>query len=166
MKTYEEIQNAILEATKESGLVSHAKEELSKIEGDGDKDDMQSSMNKSLICLVGLFSMEGHSGFSAGYARNSLVKLLDFKPITPLTGEDSEWNDSTDDSFQNKRNSSVFKNKKTGEVYDIDAVRVESKMDGWGTHVRFPLKFPYTPKATKRFRTEAEAQKYIEQINK
>ena len=39
-------------------------------------------------------------------------------------------------------------------------------MDGWGTHVRFPVKFPYTPKATKRFRTEAEAQKYIEQINK
>ena len=89
----------------------------------GDKDDMQSSMNKVFICLVGLFQLLENSGISAGYARNSLVKLLDFKPITPLTGEDSEWNDSTDDSFQNKRNSSVFKNKKTGEVYDIDAVK-------------------------------------------
>ena len=164
MKTYEEIQEAILEATKGCNLVRHAKEELSKIEGSGDKDGMQSRINKSLICLVGLFGMEGHSGFSAGYARNLLNNLLDYKPISPLTGEDSEWNEIGSETYQNRRNSSVFKDEKIGYAYDIDAVRVESKMDGWGTHVRFPIKFPYTPSETKRFRTEAEAQKYIKKI--
>ena len=125
---------------------------------------MQSRINKSLICLVGLFGMEGHSGFSAAYAHNLLNKLLDYKPVCPLTGEDSEWNEVESETYQNRRNSSVFKETKKGEAYDIDAVRVEPDMDGYGTPVRFPIKFPYTHSAKKRFRTEAEAKKYIEEL--
>ena len=38
------------------------------------------------------FANEGHSGFSASYAISILTKLMDFKPLSPLTGEDDEWN--------------------------------------------------------------------------
>lgn len=50
-----------------------------------------------------------------------LSKLMDYKPVSPLTGEDDEWFDYGDDTdLQNIRCSSVFKNKITGKAYDID----------------------------------------------
>jgi hypothetical protein len=68
------------------------------------------------------FADEGHSGFSASYAISILTKLFDFKPLSPLTGEDDEWHDVSEYGgttlFQNKRYSSIFKEGKDGEAYD------------------------------------------------
>jgi hypothetical protein len=108
--------------------------------------------------MVKVFAEESHSGFSGSYALGLLTKLLDFKPLTPLTGEDSEWNDISDygDSprYQNKRCSSVFKNP-DGECYDINGkvfwewYRDEngkahkSYYSNYGC--RLPVVFPYMP---------------------
>jgi hypothetical protein len=87
-----------------------------------------------------------------------LTKLLDFKPLTPLTGENDEWTDVGDRSgyphWQNKRCSSVFKNA-DGSCYDIDGkVFWEWQRNGDGEAVKtyytghgcsVPVTFPYTP---------------------
>jgi hypothetical protein len=104
-------------------LVEYAESELDRI-GITDDDDMNGTMRKHLLHMVKEFADEGHSGFSANYALQCLHKLLKFKPLSPLTGEDDEWTEVSQRSgyphFQNKRCSSVFKDGKNGEVYDID----------------------------------------------
>ena len=99
-------------------------DELDRIEMTEDSpDEMTKSMRKHILHMMQEFANEGHSGFSASYAISILTKLMDFKPLSPLTGEDDEWvkhdygvNDVT---YQNKRCSSVFKDG-DGECYDID----------------------------------------------
>lgn len=104
-------------------LVKYAEDELDRI-GMGDDGDMNGMMRKHLLHMVKEFADEGHSGFSASYALQCLKKLLRFKPLSPLTGEDDEWSDVTAISgvshYQNKRCSSVFKDGKDGQAYDID----------------------------------------------
>lgn len=101
-----------------SNFIQHAKREL---DGMGMTEDspceMNQMMRKHILTMVQAFADEGHSGFSASYALSILTRLLDFKPLGPLTGEDSEWihvYDEDDGSpvYQNKRCSSVFKGPK------------------------------------------------------
>lgn len=104
-------------------LLDYAESELNLI-GMTDDDDMNGMMRKHLLHMVKEFADEGHSGFSASYALQCLQKLLRFKPLSPLTGEDDEWHEVSERSgyphYQNKRCSSVFKEGKDGEAYDID----------------------------------------------
>jgi hypothetical protein len=85
-------------------------------------DEMNRMMRKHILHMMQEFANEGHSGMSAGYAINILTKLFDFKPLSPLTGDDSEWvkhDYGSELMYQNKRRSSVFKDA-NGECYDID----------------------------------------------
>lgn len=66
-------------------MIEYAKRELELI--GKDEDGMQELMNKNILEIVEIFSKQGHSGFSAGYALNVLERLLKYKPLTPLTGE-------------------------------------------------------------------------------
>lgn len=72
-------------------MVEYAKSELERI--GKDKKGMQDAINKNILEIVEIFSNQGHSGFSAGYALNVLERLLRYKPLTPLTGEPDEWNE-------------------------------------------------------------------------
>ena len=112
----------------ETNLVKFARVELDKLlNGCGDKNSesylMQKQINDDIIEIVKSFSKQGHSGFSASYALNIIKKLLNWKPILPLTGEDDEWKDcgyfdrEGNRVFQNRRCSAVFKdvNNDTGE---------------------------------------------------
>ena len=111
-----------------SGSIEYAKSELARITKDGD--GLQDAINKNVLDIVELFASQGHSEISAGYVMSVLERLLRFKPLTPLTGEDDEWTEVSDKMgqgcFQNKRCSSVFKTTdaqgNTIEVYDIDAI--------------------------------------------
>ena len=138
-------------------LVSYAESELDRI-GMTDDDDMNGMMRKHLLHMVKEFSEEGHSGFSASYSLQCLEKLLRFKPLSPLTGEDDEWGDvsnvSGEPMFQNKRCSSIFKHGKDGEAYDIDGKvfwewytdkETGEKHKSYYTSVegRVPVTFPY-----------------------
>lgn len=107
-----------------SNLLTHAKHELDLIGMTADSpDEMNVMMRKHILHMMNEFANEGHSGFSASYAINILTKLLDFKPLSPLTGDDDEWTNvreyGTEPHWQNKRKSSVFKDA-DGSCYDID----------------------------------------------
>ena len=139
-------------------LLDYAESELNLI-GMTDDDDMNGMMRKHLLHMVKEFADEGHSGFSASYALQCMEKLLRFKPLSPLTGEDDEWTEVSQISgyphFQNKRCSSVFKNGKDGEAYDIDGKvfwewykdeetgeAIKSYYTSFASRV--PVTFPYT----------------------
>jgi len=107
-----------------SNLLSHAMDELDRIGMTEDStDEMNQLMRKHILHMMQEFANEGHYGFSAQYAIGILTRLLDFKPLSPLTGADDEWTNVRDyggePHWQNKRRSSVFKDA-NGDVYDID----------------------------------------------
>jgi hypothetical protein len=107
-----------------SNLVKHAEKELDLLGMTGG-DEYEYAMRKHILHMIKEFADEGHSGFSAPYAIKILTKLMDFKPLTPLTGEDDEWTDvssygdGTTMHWQNNRHSSVFKDA-DGSCYYID----------------------------------------------
>lgn len=132
-------------------LVDHAKREflaagyipLSKKQEDGPNKWIQ----QNVLQLLRVFSKQGHSGCSADYCVKLFTRLVEFKPITPLTGADDEWNEVGPGVWQNKRCSSVFKDGK-GRTYDIDGYMFrEPNGSCWGRG-KFGFRditFPYTP---------------------
>jgi len=146
-------------------LLDHAERELDLM-GMEDDNDMNGMMRRHILHMVKEFSSEGHSGFSASYAIQVLEKLLKFEPITPLTGEDWEWNDvseiSGDTLYQNARCGHVFKNNEG--AYDIDGKVFWSWMtDDNGEKFksyytsrdsRVPVTFPYTPTTVYEYRED------------
>lgn len=141
-------------------LLSYAENELDIIGMKEDSpDEINVMMRKHILHMVKEFSDEGHSGFSGRYALSVLTKLLDFKPLTPLTGEEDEWHLVGDGHWQNKRCSSVFKGV-DGSCYDIDgkvywewAKSYDDDGNEVGEHKSYyhgygcstPVTFPYTP---------------------
>jgi hypothetical protein len=140
-------------------LLSHAEYELDLIgmKDEGD-DDMNIAMRKHILHMIEEFSEEGHSGFSAPYAISILSKLLKYEPLTPLTGDDSEWVDVSEMNgntlYQNKRSGRVFKDD-TG-AYDIEGkvfwdwftdeeTGEKYKSYYTGRESRVPVEFPYVP---------------------
>lgn len=132
------------------GLVEYAESELSLIGMGADTtDEMNKAMHDHIITMVKAFADEGHSGMSAGYALSILKKVLAYEPLTPLTGEDSEWNDVGGGVFQNKRCSRVFKqaDRFDGQAYDMNGkVFIEEGGTAYtSSDSRVPVTFPYTP---------------------
>lgn len=137
-----------------SDLVEYAKREL-KLAGLFDEDSLYGGeMGKSVLDLVEVFANQGHSGFSATQALEIFNRIGNYKPLTPLSGEDSEWTelDYNDEvRYQNKRNFAVFKDK-DGRVTYGDAIiwREEngSCFNGTVGGIRNLeiLGFPFTPK--------------------
>jgi hypothetical protein len=143
-------------------LTQWAKAELDRLVKDDD--EMQKEINKDILHIVEVFSEQGHSGFSASYALNIIKKLLAWKPITPLTGENDEWGevqswDRGENSQQNKRCSAVFrKNFDNSTAYYIDGKVFSDNgghswfqkgcsggCNGSATPVLFPFKVPEKP---------------------
>lgn len=54
-------------------------------------DEIQEMMCKDVLEVLKLVSSQGHSGFSIGYFKNLFNKLINFEPLSPLTGNDNEW---------------------------------------------------------------------------
>lgn len=101
-----------------SNLVEHAKKEFEVLGWPGDC-EMQQMVCDNVIELLEAFAEQGHSGSSAHYVLNIFEKLARFNPISPLTGEDSEWVEYADNQFQNNRDSEIFKDGKEGQAYWI-----------------------------------------------
>jgi hypothetical protein len=98
--------------------------------------------------LLKVFSEQGHSGMSAPFAVALFEKLALWKPIAPLTGEDDEWNEVGESTWQNRRNSVVFKGE-DGQAYWIEG-RVFWE---WATHPEIddgkPFKSYYTSRESR-----------------
>lgn len=102
-------------------MIEFAKNEL-EIAGFFDKDaDYGGMIGDDVMELIKVFAEQGHSGCSAGLVSSLFGKLSKYKPITPLTFKDDEWNEVSNGVYQNKRNSCVFKESPDGRPYYIDA---------------------------------------------
>ena len=139
-------------------FLDYAKSELDLIGMTEDStDEMNLEMRRCILEMVQTFGDQGHSGFSASYALGILKKLLNFEPITPITGADDEWVEVGEGVFQNKRLSRVFKqaDRFDGQAYDINGkVFIEHYLDDNGEEYQssytgsescVPITFPYTP---------------------
>lgn len=114
-----------------------------------DKDGIQGEINGKIMEIVEKFSDQRHTEMSAMYSLGMINRLLRFKPITSLTGEDSEWMlvEDQEGLLQNKRCFSVFK-EADGDCFDTDAV-IFSKDGGLSWFhpqgLNMPIEFPYHP---------------------
>ena len=111
----EKFPNATLELDLVSGRVNPETGE--KVKG-FESDDMQDWIEKCVLDILDLIANQGHSGFSHDYLLSLLIPLLKGKPITPLTGNDWEWNNEYS-LIQNKRCFSVFKDP-DGSAYSTE----------------------------------------------
>lgn len=98
-------------------LTEHAQRELEILLKSSKNVFLVRDFIPEILALIEKFGESGQSGASAPYTANAIIntleKLLMFEPLSPLTGEDSEWRevggfDSI--SYQNIRDSSLFKN--------------------------------------------------------
>ena len=133
-----------------SNLVDYAKEELKRVGMIDSGEAYNDCAAKAILDLIELFASQGHSGFSAPFVINVFSRLAMFKPLSPLTGEDDEWNDLGDGTYQNKRYSAVFKDK-DGNAYNIEGKIFTDDGDIWYTcggsrvNVTFPYVVPDKP---------------------
>ena len=131
-----------------SNIVRYGESELKCIgRGADTKDPMNKLMHDNIIEIVKKFSRQGHSGFSANYAIGILEKLLRWEPLSPLTGNDEEWQEVGSGMWQNRRCSRVFKDQE-GRAYDIEG-KVFVGKDGvayTNGDSSVDITFPYTPK--------------------
>ena len=138
-----------------SALYEYAKKELERIEkGCEDKESlsMQQTIDKNILELINVFSNQHHSGFTATYVIDILQRLLHYKPLTPLTGEDDEWEDVTSygydtPTFQNKRCSAVFKDDRgaywvEGKIFSSDLGHTWYTNSDSCVPVTFPFNVP------------------------
>ena len=131
----------------ESNFLAHARHELANMLAP-DADEMDRRMADHLLTMIALFSLEGHSGFSASIAIDGFRRLANFEPLHPLTGDDDEW--SEDNGLkQNKRCSHVFMDP-DGTAYDLDGYIFREASGHCFTNgdSRKPIEFPYTPERT------------------
>lgn len=125
-------------------LVEYAKEELKKIDMIDSGDPYNDAAGKTILDLIEMFDSQGHSGFTAPYVAHTFHRLAMYKPLTPLTGEDDEWCEIGDGRYQNKRCSSVFKDK-DGRAYNIEGKVFTDNGEVWYTNKnsKVYIDFPY-----------------------
>jgi hypothetical protein len=133
-----------------SNLIKHAIKELELIR-ENNNDPIQISIEKDILEIIDTFSKQHHSGTTANYVINIINKLLQFKPLSPLTGEDWEWTEVSEGIFQKKRDSTVFKQK---DRFNGNPYTIEGKIFTNDNGISFftssdsfqEITFPYSPK--------------------
>ena len=135
-----------------SNLLKHAERELKFIGYDG-KDEYNNMAKAAIMELLTTFANQGHSGFSANYIVNLFNKLAKYETLSPLKGNDDEWNDVSDmigdrkTLFQNNRDGRVFKND-DGAFFTEAIIWTESGESSYTNKDsnRYIKSFPFTPK--------------------
>lgn len=80
--------------------------------------------------LLLVFQKQGHSGYSAQATASIFHKLIEGRPLSPLTNAEDEWMEVNPGLFQSCRASSVFINKnESDKPYTIEG-KVFSDDDG------------------------------------
>jgi hypothetical protein len=145
-----------VEIIKATDVIDHLKFH-SNIYRKGQEEITRAFMNnkdlgKRLTDVLLLITTHGHYDEGMFACMEDLVKLARHQPLTPLTGEDSEWNDVSQGSgsplWQNNRCSSVFKTTPSNDsAYDVDGITwldEHGPFTNGASHT--PVEFPYTPK--------------------
>ncbi len=128
------------------GLIDHAKKEL-ELAGllDGGS-DYESMLGKVVLELVEALDRHQNIGISNQDVGAVCCKLFVAEPLTPLTGEDDEWQTLFDGIEQNKRDRRVFRENKT-DAYQMDYYIFDA-CGSWYTSSNSTIRnitFPYTP---------------------
>ena len=128
-------------------LVEFAKREL-EYAGYFDGDEINKMMADNVLELIETFGKQGHSGLSAPFCIDLFTTLAKYEPLRPLQGTDDEWNQISDDCWQNKRCSKIFKEllpDGTYECYNIEGKVFRDKDGCCFTNInsRTPVEFPY-----------------------
>lgn len=112
-------------------------------------------VHESVMKLLELYSRESGSALSAGFILEEFKRLAAFKPLTPLLGDESEWEDCFADSDgtmhqQNKRCPHVFRIKGDNSTAEDCEGIAFSTDEGrtWFTnsHSHVKISFPYVVK--------------------
>jgi len=103
-----------------SSLIDYAKEEIKRAGLFDSDSDYNGMLGKAVMELIEVFSRQGHSGLSAHFTLGIFDKVARFKPLTSLTYKKDEWNKVTEDTWQNKRDFSVFSKDGGKTHYSID----------------------------------------------
>jgi hypothetical protein len=136
---------------EDSNLCKHAKREL-ELAGLFDEDsDYGGMIGNAAYEIVKTFARQGHSGWSAEMTADIVVRLMAYKPLTPLSSDPDEWIDQSELSgtplWQNRRNPSAFstdggatwyfvgedspwESRRSGSACCGAMMRVESSADG------------------------------------
>ena len=107
-----------------SNLKIHAEEEMRRA-GLYDKDaDYGGMIPEAVMALIKAHAAQGHSGASSWLTLEIFNELVNFRPLTPLTSDPSEWNDVSGlcakPTWQNKRDSRVFSDDAGKTWFSID----------------------------------------------
>jgi len=120
-------------------MKSWAKSEMERAQFD---EQTKEAMSK----ILDIFFEEWDSGGAVSWAVPVLERLLKGLPLSPLTGEDDEWNDLSDMAgqqlYQNRRCSTVFKVVDGSRVYCYD---IDGPKDPNGYRGMKEITFPYDP---------------------
>jgi len=131
----------------------HAERELDLMGYTEKESGMNGMMRDDIFELLDIFSKQGHSGSSAPHCISLFSKLANFEPLLPITCNKEEWGGSwNDETFQNNRLPSVFKDGIDGKPYYLNAIIWEEEggccfsgtVDGI-TSYQF-IKLPFVPK--------------------
>jgi hypothetical protein len=118
-----------------SSLVQHAKYEL-RAAGLFDPDaDYDGAVATCATTLMEVFTAYGHSGGSLEQTLAVFDKLARGKPLSPLTGEDDEWESPEHSKAEHPQ---MLQNKRYHLIFKDDEM-------AWNVAVgREPITFPYT----------------------
>lgn len=122
-----------------SEFVENCRQELDIILNNVDEKEIQQKFNDDVMEIVELVSKQGHSGVSIVCLAYTLSRLLLRKPLSALTGEESEWFDEKYDNQWigiNKRYPEIVRyNKDNNTAKIVTAGDIDKKVT-----------FPYYPK--------------------
>lgn len=133
----------IVYLSRDSRYVKYCKNEVPEWFEEDDGPNLW--MAKGTVELLSVLSHQGHSGGSIRFALEFFKTMALFKPWGPLTGDDDEWVEISDDLWQNKRFGSVFK-REDGTAYRIDGKVFHDGDECYYTNYdsRVNIEFPYT----------------------
>ena len=119
-----------------SRLVEHAEYEMRKA-GLYDTDaDYNGMIPEAVLALVKAHSEQGHSGGSHHLVLEIFNRVINYKTLTPISSDPSEWlkhdyEVGGHNSWQNKRQSSVFSQDGGKTWYDLD----DPEKKNWPNHL-------------------------------
>lgn len=131
--------------------------------GDAPNARMVAAGYKKALEAFEVLADESDIGSSAGVTKDALIRLMNLKPLTPITNNDEDWTQDTGQpdrdriSFRHRRLSSLYKYVyRDGTIEYADLKRTILLKEGstlaWFSSMAdtlvdemFPIKFPYNP---------------------
>lgn len=108
-----------------SSLAEYAEEELRRAGLLDTGSDYDGWLGRCVLDLMAMFVSQGHTGESAARVLGLLDRLLQFKPLSPLTYAEDEWVDRTalnegQPLWQNRRDPTVFSDNQGATWWSLD----------------------------------------------